>query len=602
MNSTQPNQKKHNGMGSIIHTGGVAFRVWAPNAEAVEVVGDFNQWREGSHLLESEGNGNWYTDIPAAEPGQEYKYIIHYQGNRLYRVDPYSRQVVNSVGNSVIYDPNSFDWKGDEYNLPPHNELVIYEMHIGSFSTSKKGKAGNFQEVIDRFDHLQQLGINVIQIMPIAEFPGDYSWGYNPANVFAVESTYGGPNAYKHFVREAHRAGFAVVQDVVYNHFGPSDLELWRFDGWHEGDYGGIYFYNDDRALTPWGATRPDYGRPEVRQFIRDNALMWLNEYHADGLRLDSTLYMRTLDGNEANPLPEGFDLMAAVNAEIRDKYPHVILIAEDLRVNQSITADSNEGGAGFHAQWDATFVHPIRAMVESISDEDRSMDQLREAITFRYNNDAFKRVIYSESHDEVANGKARVPQQIDPGNPTSWVAQKRSTLAAGLVFTSPGIPMIFQGQEFLQGDWFRDNVPLDWAKNENFHSITRLYRDLIRLRRNWNDHTRGLRGQFVNVFHIDEQQKMLAFQRWDQHGKGDDVVVVVNFANEFKQDYQIGFPAEGIWKLRFNSDASIYSEVFANTDSADVEAKSGQKDGLSCHAGLNIAPYSMLIYSQDDQ
>jgi len=159
---------------------------------------------------------------------------------------------------------------------------------------------------------------------------------------------------------------------------------------------------------------------------------------------------------------------------------------------------------------------------------------------------------------------------------------------------------MIFQGQEFLQGDWFKDDVPLDWDLNEDFHGITRLYRDLIRRRRNWNDQTRGLRGQFLNVFHVNDNHNVLAFQRWDQHGKGDDVVVVANFANEFKENYQIGLPAEGLWKLRFNSDAHIYSDEFANTESFDMEAYPGEKDGFSHHGLLNIGPYSVLIYSQD--
>lgn len=600
MGTNDFNQVKHVGMGSIVHDNGTAFRVWAPYAESVWITGDFNQWQEDSHPLENEGNGYWYTDVPGAKAGQEYKYFIQYQGSRFYRIDPYARQVTNSVGNSVIYDPNSFNWQDDQFKLPPHNELVIYEMHIGSFTAGKDGKPGTFQDAILKFDHLKNLGVNAIQVMPIAEFPGDYSWGYNPANIFAVETIYGGPDAFKHFVKEAHRAGFSVIQDVVYNHFGPTDLELWRFDGWHEGNYGGIYFYNDERAETPWGSTRPDYGRPEVRQFIRDNALMWLDEYHVDGLRVDSTLYIRTIDGNEENVLPEGFRMMADMNMEIRARHPFSILIAEDLRVNPIITADSDADGAGFHTQWDATFVHPIRAMIEAISDESRSMEQLKNLISFNYNNDVFQRVIYSESHDEVANGKARAPQEVDPHDPTSWLAQKRSTLAAGLVFTSPGIPMIFQGQEFLQGDWFQDNVPLDWAMNEDFHGITRLYRDLIRLRRNWKDNSRGLRGQSVNVFHVNEQQNMLAFQRWDQHGKGDDVVVVVNFANELRQDYSIGFPDGGSWRLRFNSDANIYSDDFANTKSFDINANQGLTDGLSHYGILEIAPYSVLIYSQD--
>jgi len=192
--------------------------------------------------------------------------------------------VTNSVGHGIIYDHGAFDWEGDDFHLAGHHELVIYELHIGSFYT-RTDEVGTLELAMDKFDHLVRLGVNVVQVMPIAEFAGDYSWGYNPAHIFAVESAYGGPDAFKTFVKEAHRRGLAVVLDVVYNHFGPSDLDLWQFDGWSENDKGGIYFYNDARSVTPWGDTRPDYGREEVRRFIHDNAMMWLHDYHVDGLR-----------------------------------------------------------------------------------------------------------------------------------------------------------------------------------------------------------------------------------------------------------------------------------------------------------------------------
>ena len=175
--------------------------------------------------------------------------------------------------------------------------------------------------------------------MPPFEFAGDVSWGYNPAHLFSIESSYGGPDAFKRFIQAAHREAIAVIVDVVYNHIGPSDLDLWRFDGWSEGDWGGIYFYNDERAVTPWGDTRPDYGRGEVRTFLRDSALTWLEEFRCDGLRFDATAYIRMVDGGlgeEEGPLPDGWTLMAWMNDEIRARQPWKVTIAEDLRNDPS--------------------------------------------------------------------------------------------------------------------------------------------------------------------------------------------------------------------------------------------------------------------------
>ena len=598
--SSKRNRKHHAGMGALPCKGGVFFRVWAPHADQVWVTGDFNDWSKTEHPLVHEGNGYWYAEVKGAKAGQEYKFVLRNGDTVLERIDPYARQVTNSVGHGVIYDPAAFDWQGDDFQVSSHNELVIYELHIGSFHVEEEGRPGGFETMLQRLDHLVKLGVNAIQIMPIAEFAGDYSWGYNPAHIFAVESAYGGPDGFKQLVREAHKRGIAVILDVVYNHFGPSDLDLWQFDGWQENDKGGIYFYNDHRSKTPWGDTRPDYGRGEVRQFIHDNAMMWLEDYHVDGLRWDMILYIHSVNGDGGETIPEGWSLMQYVNQDVRKRFPGRIMIAEDLHSNPAITADPDRSGAGFHSQWDAQFVHPIREMVIQADDAGRSMEAVKTAITYRYEEDACNRVIYSESHDEVANGKARVPQEINNDDPTGWHAQKRSTLAAGLLFTSPGIPMIFQGQEFLQGEWFRDNVPLDWHMNEEYHGVARMYRDLIQLRLNRDGVSRGLCGQNVAVTHVNDQQNLIALQRWDQHGDGDDVMVIANCGYEVKEGYRIGMPQSGEWKLRFNSDASIYSDDFQNTLSTHLTATDEAQDGLPASAEVTIAPYSVLIYSRD--
>jgi 1,4-alpha-glucan branching enzyme len=599
-------------MGSIPHESGVAFRVWAPHADAVCVAGSFNNWSPDAHPMTKEGDGYWYADIASAAVGDEYRYRIVNGDKQLLRIDPYARQVTSSVGNAVVYDPQ-FDWAGDDFHLPAVNELVIYEMHLGTFHDKEDGKSDKFAEAVQKLDHLQRLGVNVIEVMPLAEFAGSLSWGYNPACVFAVETAYGGADGFKRFVKAAHRAGLGVILDVVYNHFGPGDLDLWQFDGWSENGLGGIYFYSDWHAETPWGATRPDYGRKEVRQFIRDNALMWLDEYHVDGLRLDMTLFMRNVRGNgdPGGDLPDGWSLVQWINREVRQRHPGCITIAEDLQNDDRMTKPVDQGGAGFTAQWAARFVHPVRAAVITPNDEQRSLDSVREAIDGRYNGDPFQRVIYSESHDEVANGKARVASEIDPHDPDSWFAQKRTTLAAALVLTAPGIPMLFQGQEFLEDGWFQDSVPLDWDKSDEFSGLVRMYRDLIRLRLNRSGCTRGLSGSGLNTFHQNQADNVLAYHRWHQGGPGDDVVVVVNLSHLAHETYKLGFPSPGTWRLRLNSDWNDYSRAFGNQASSDVVAEAARsdgpqgantapRDGFPAVGTIAIGPYTVLVFSQD--
>lgn len=591
------------GMGPVPHAGGTTFRVWAPNAEKVFVTGDFNDWDEDATPLKHEGDGYWATDVSRAKPGDEYKFIITNGQQKLYRIDPYARQVTNSVGNSVIHDPN-FNWgQADEFHCPLWNELIIYEMHVGTFNVVSDDRPGTFQRATQKLPYLKALGINAVQVMPPMEFPGSRSWGYNPALPFAVESDYGGHKAFKAFVKAAHEHGIAVILDVVYNHFGPSDLDLWRFDGWSEGDGGGIYFYNDHRGQTPWGHTRPDYGRGEVRQYIRDNALMWFHEFKIDGLRWDATAYIRNVNGHDNEPagdLPEGWALMQWVNNEIRELAPNNISIAEDLKNNEWLVKDTGAGGAGFGAQWDANFVHPIRTAIITNDDAFRDLNAVRDALLARYDGNAFTRVIYTESHDEVANGKARVPEEIWPGNSRHWFAKKRSTMGAVFVFTGPGIPMIFQGQEFLADKWFSDTMPLDWDHAKEFESIIYLYRDLVHLRRNAHGTTRGLTGQNIEIYHMNHDQKVIAFHRWHDGGPGDSTVVVVNMSNQTLTDYQVGFPAAGHWKLRFDSHAADYSADYDGQVSGDVTADENSYDGQPASARLAIGPYAGLIFSQD--
>jgi 1,4-alpha-glucan branching enzyme len=592
-------------MGATPFDSGVTFRVWAPFATAMHVAGTFNEWSTAAHALESEGGGYWSCDVAGAQTGDEYKFVVTspYAPQPLWKNDPYARALTQSNGNSVIADTS--DPPADpSYTTPPWNELVIYEVHVGSFrfDPDHPGGRGTFTSLISKLDYLRELGVNAIEIMAAGEFAFDHSWGYNQSYMFAIEHLYGGPNGFRTLVAEAHRRGIAVIFDVVYNHIGPSDCDLWQFDGWNEGGNGGIYFYNDGRRHTDWGDNRPDYGRGEVRQYLRDNAMRWLEQRACDGLRWDATGWIRNVDGRNDDPagdIPDGWSLMQWINGEIHRRQPWKVSIAEDMQQNEWLTRSANRGGAGFTAQWDAGFVHPVRRALIEIDDHARDMDAVARAIALRYNDDAFERVIYTESHDEDANGHQRVPEEISPAHADSYYAQKRSTLGAALVFTAPGIPMIFQGQEFLQYGYFDDARELDWSLMDRHAGIVSLYRDLIRLRRNWNDNTRGLRGQGLHVHHVNRADKVIAFHRWDAGGAGDDVVVILNFADRGYPSYTIGFPRGGLWRVRLNSDWNGYSQDFHDTASNDVWTDASARDEMNFSGTVGLGPYAAVILSQ---
>jgi 1,4-alpha-glucan branching enzyme len=596
------------GMGAIPYPGGCTFRVWAPFASEIYVIGQFNDRSRTSTPLASEGNGYWSVDVPAAVVGQEYKFIVG--GHE--RIDPRAKHVTHSVGDGLITGADHA-WQVHDFGMPPWNELVIYEMHVGTFPDDPVQPGQLLDAVIRDMGYLRDLGVNAIELLPTKEFPTDNSWGYNPAHIFAVESHYGGPAALKRFVDAAHAHGLAVILDVVYNHFGPMDLSVWQFDGWFQywngEDMGGIYFYNDWRAHTDWGhKNRPDYGRREVRQFIRDNALMWLEEFRVDGLRFDATNFIRNVYGRNTDAIDDptnlggwGWNLMRWINDEIDIRQPWKITIAEDMQGNRWVTKDTGADGAGFDSQWDAAFHHGVRSVLIAVRDEDRDMEVIRQAIARGFSGDAFERIIYTESHDEVAaqNGKRRLTEDIHPGQADSWYAKKRSTLGAALVLTSPGIPMIFQGQEILEWIPFGDANRIDWHKYDRFRGIFHLYRDLIRLRRNWFNNTRGLRGHHTHVFHVNPQDKVVAFHRWQAGGPGDDVVVVLNFKNQAYASYTIGFPRPGYWYVRFNSDWDGYSPNFGNHSSYNTTADWGGLHEMPCHGNVGIGPYSAIILSQ---
>jgi 1,4-alpha-glucan branching enzyme len=598
-----PAASSKKGMGATPFAGGTTFRVWAPHADHVFVAGDWNGMSDTATELakEANGSGNFSADVAGAAAGMAYEYVIRHGADTLHKADPRARKMRNSNGASEVVDPAAYRWKDAKFRPPAPSEAVIYELHVGAFNPTTPGRPGTFASAAAKLDDLRDLGVNAIEILPPAEFPGDFSWGYNPAEPFAPESAYGSPDDLRALVDAAHARGIAVLVDVVHNHWGPADLPMWRFDGETFAsagatNAGGIYFYTDARGQTPWGP-RPDFGRPEVRDYVVDNARMWVEEFHADGLRWDSTSNIRAANGA---PIPEGAKMLHDACEAAHARRPGSIMIAEDFQGDASITNDAAKGGLGFDSQWDGGFFHPVDDAIIAVNDQDRSMKSVRDGISNRLSNRATARVVYTESHDEVANGKKRIPEMISPGDPASLAARKRSTLGAAVALTSPGIPMLFMGQEFLEDGWFADNRPLDWSKETKFAGIRAMYRDLVALRRSTAGATRGLLGEGCHVFHVNDKAKVIAWHRFDRGGPGDDVVVVASFTAKPFPVYEIGFPRTGIWHTRFNSDAKRYQPDFGDAKDGDVNVIGmGGRDGLPGKGAVALGAYSVVILSQ---
>ncbi len=560
---------------------GVTFRVWAPNATTVAVRGNFNSggWNNSSNFLVKEaGTENWSKDIPnlKASDSNQYKYFIN---GSIWKMDPRSRKVVNSADNSIIYDPNAFNWGGDTRLPVTNSSLVIYELHIGAFYDPNASGPGKFANAITKLDYLAALGINAVELMPVSEFAGDYSWGYNPADPYAVENSgYGGPDGLKSFVKAAHQRGIRVIMDVVHNHYGTSDLDMYSFDN---GTTPGIYFYTGSGiCCSPWGA-RPNYASEGVRSYIIGSFRQWLDECHVDGFRWDAVGAMRYYDPGHVS-IPEADSLIQYINATvIHSDHPGAISIAED-----------QSGGMNFDSEWGVGFGDTlIDAMVQT-DDNARDMNALHDAM----DSSGFARVLYSETHDLTGSlngsGAQRLPKRISPATPTDIYARKRSMLAAAIVMTTPGIPMLFMGQEMLAVAQFADNAPLDWSRTTTYTNVVSYYRDLIRLRRNLDGASLGLTGPNISWHAVDNSAKILAFHRWGA-GPDDQVMVVLNCSNTSITNYSIGgFPANGNWYANLNSDWTKYGSDFGNRGSSIVPVSGGI-------GSVSIAPYSALILSR---
>lgn len=570
------------------------FRLWAPFANRVQIVGTFTP--DGPIDLTSEEDGYWSVKISDVSPGHNYNYLITNGEQVLQKNDPRALIISSSdLGQSVVAD-SDFDWGDDNFQPAPLDKQIIYELHIGTFNRPDASTGGTFESAIEKLSYLKELGVTTIEVMPVTSMAHSNGWGYAPNHIFSVESMLGGRFGFLSFVKEAHKLGMGVILDVVYNHFS-NQTDLWQFDGWSENDRGGIYFYNDERGDTPWGG-RPDYGRAEVRQFILDNITMWLVDYRLDGLRIDSTIFMRNTRGQNDSPdsdIPEAWYLMQDITNLSHKIKSESLIIAEDCSGNSALTSPVIHGGCGFDSQWEIGFPHAIRdALGVGFNEGQHDLTGLQYQLEKNHNFNVFNRIIFSDSHDTAANGSTRLNDLVAPRDPSSTIARKSLLLASGITLTSPGIPMILQGSEFSQEGNFNDWQALDWDKVATHSGIVTAHRQLIDLRLNKYDNTAGLAGQYTAIFHRDDNNSVIGYHRWHQSGPGDDVIIIANFAETSHDIYKIQLPIKGTWVVRFNSTWRGYSKDFK-----EVPIESVTTDGNRL-AELQIPALSILILSQD--
>jgi 1,4-alpha-glucan branching enzyme len=594
---------------------GVSFRVWAPHASAVSV--ESPEVNRSVALVAEGSSGYWCKDVPGATVNLEYEYVMTTPGfGTVTRRDPNARMVTHAKnGYAITYDPAAYQWQDQNFIPPALNQLVIYEMDTGTFNATNSSP-GTFQSSIAKLSEITALGFNAVELLPVTQFYGVYGNPYGPTDQYAVDNDeYGGPNNLKAFVDACHQQGIAVIFDVVHNHWGPFELATGDFDGWNTQDYpGGIYFYdestsNGDPYASPWGP-RPDYSYPVVSDYISGQIAMWFNEYHADGLRWDSVSNIYNVWGGGVGKDPDtgkpGVALLDGVKImqNANTTWPNSFKIAEDLSFSKKQSLDTQpvtSGGLGFDSQWNATLAYYVR---KDFPESKISLSDVVSGMTSTFNNVYHQSVAYIESHNELSSKNSRLYQLVDPQDPTSRTARKKATLAAAILYTSPEVPMMFQGDEFLDPSWQDNRTPLDWTNMQTWSGIRQLYRDVVHLRTNSAGTSPGLCDSGLNIYQKDKSDDVLVYDRYNPSEPGsDDVIVMANLSGTvFGHGYEIGLPYRGNWEVLFNSDSTAYSSDFGNVGPAEgstITAVNTPYGGQPYSATIAIGDFSTLILSQ---
>jgi len=599
---------------SVDGIAGIRFAVWAPNAQAVHVIGDFNGWNHDSHpmLARPDDSGIWETFIAQVGPGSVYKYFVRsrFGGFAVEKSDPYAFRCEEPPRTGAVVWDNAHEWSDLDWqrNCSRVNALdapwSIYEVHLGSWRRVPEdgNRSLNYREFAHQLaDYVLEMGFTHVELMPVMEHPFFGSWGYQITGYFAPSSRYGTPQDFMYLIEHLHRAGIGVILDWVPSHFPSDQHGLAYFDGTH------LYEHADPRQgyHPEWNSAIFNYGRAEVRNFLGSNALYWLDTYHADALRVDAVASMLYLDyGRKAGEwIPNEFgghenlaarDFLKSLNEAIYRDHPGTQTIAEESTAWPQVSRPVYLGGLGFGLKWNMGWMHDTLKFFQTDPLFRRHhFNQITFSIWYAFT----ENFVLAISHDEVVHGKGSLIGKM-PGD--EWQQFANLRLLFGYMWGHPGKKLLFMGCEFGQKREWQHDGSLEWhVLQYPLHSgVQRWVRDLNRFYRE----TPALFEQdftadgFEWVDCNDADSSVLSFLRKDRT-RGTVVLVICNFTPVVRSNYRVGVPRGGAWRECLNSDAEVYGGS-GQGNAGMVQALDHSTHGRPHSLTLILPPLGVLFLS----
>jgi 1,4-alpha-glucan branching enzyme len=588
-------QVKRDESGALL---GTAFSVWAPNAQAVSLIGDHNFWDRNSHQMHRIGSsGIWEIFVADISAGTKYKFAVcGIDGRWVDHADPMARAteippLTASVVEESNYQWNDQAWIDQRSQFQPWRSAVsVYEVHLGSWKIGLSYK----ELAVELVDYIQQQGFTHVEFLPVTEHPYGPSWGYQVTSFFAPTSRFGSPDEFRFLVDALHNAGIGVILDWVPAHFPKDEWALAKFDGT------ALYEHADPRLgeHPDWGTLIFNFGRNEVRNFLVASALYWLTEFHIDGLRVDAVASMLYLDYSreEGQWLPnvnggrenlEAVQLLQEATSTAYKTHPGIMMIAEESTAWSGVTADTTGGGLGFGFKWNMGWMHDT---LQYLSQEPIHRVYHHNEITFSILYAWSENFMLPLSHDEVVHGKGQLVNKF-PGD--RW--QKLATLRAlyGFMWAHPGKKLLFMGSEFAQNDEWNENDGLQWYLTEyaehqgvqkTIAELNSIYRSTPAL---WEKDTNP--EGFTWLVGNDGAANIVAFARWDEYASA--LVSVTNFSPVPHENYQLPFPSAGIWREVLNTDAATFGGSGVSNEQVIV--------GASQIASVRIPPLATVWFKR---
>ena len=585
---------------------GYLFRVYAPEAEKVSVMGEFNDWNRDADYMTRDEQGIWEKFIPNIPEYAAYKYSVWAKSGDVFdKSDPYGFHFETRPGNATkAYDIDGYEW-GDaswldwrKKHLPYSNPVNIYECHLGSWKMHDDGNFYSYRQLADELvPYVKEMGYTHIEFMPLTEYPFDGSWGYQVIGYFAATSRYGTPKDLMYLIDKAHQAGLGVIMDWVPAHFPKDGCGLVEFDGSH------LYEYADPLKMEhkEWGTRVFDYGKVSTRNLLFSSAMFWIEKFHMDGLRVDAVASMLYLDYNrqgEWRPNVHGgrenleaVDFLRLLNEYILTDHPDVMMIAEESTAWPMVTKPGYDGGLGFNFKWNMGWMND---MLCYCSADPFFRKDMHDKITFSFMYAFSENYILPLSHDEVVHGKCSLISKMPPPYENQFGGLRA---LYGYMAAHPGKKMLFMGGEFAQFSEWAYQRGLDWmlldypAHRQMQAYVKALNHFYLATPQLWEQDT-DWRG-FEGISHEDNRNNIIAFRRVAKDGS--DIVVVVNFSPEEQQEYRIGVPITGTYEEIFTSDKT----EFGGSGMANGKLKTENKPmhGQEQSIVLKIPRFGVLFF-----